>query len=99
MRHITEPSITDPLAHTVDEAVRRSRIGRNCLYQFMASGRLKYLKIGKRRLIRDDALAALLRELEAETVTSFVTLGEAAERAVDRVRSRQKSGLRPARRP
>lgn len=52
--------IGDRLALSVDEAVRRSGIGRSTLYELMQTGQLAYAKIGARRLILVADLHALL---------------------------------------
>lgn len=67
MARTISPPASNSIANTVDEAARKSRIGRSMLYCLMNTGRLRYLKIGKRRLITDAALEQLLSELEAET--------------------------------
>jgi hypothetical protein len=71
MRKIAEPA-PNAFANTITESVRKSRIGRPKLYHYMAAGRLRYLKVGRRRLITDAALLDLLRSLEAETAAGTV---------------------------
>jgi excisionase family DNA binding protein len=44
------------LAYRVDEAVKASGLGRTFLYERIASGELKSVKIGGRRLILKDDL-------------------------------------------
>lgn len=53
-------TIEDNLAVAAEEAARRAGIGRTTLYQAMKSGGLKYIKIGKRRLIAIKTLEAWL---------------------------------------
>jgi excisionase family DNA binding protein len=42
---------TKKLAYRIDEAVKASGLGRSFLYERMASGELKSIKVGGRRLI------------------------------------------------
>jgi len=52
------------LAYRIDEAVKASGLGRSFLYERMADGSLKSVKIGGRRLImRDDLLRFLCGEI------------------------------------
>ena len=46
----------DPLAVSVEDAAQRAGLGRTEIYRAIKSGNLKSLKIGKRRLVRVDAL-------------------------------------------
>lgn len=48
------------LAYGIDEAVKASGLGRSFLYEQIASGELKSVKIGKRRLILHDELVRFL---------------------------------------
>lgn len=48
------------LSYTVSQAVAASGIGRTTLYSLMASGRLSYVKLGNRTLIRHVDLEHLL---------------------------------------
>lgn len=41
----------EPLAVAPKEAARRSNLGRTTIYEALASGQLKSLKVGRRRLI------------------------------------------------
>ncbi|MDC7695587.1 helix-turn-helix domain-containing protein [Asticcacaulis sp. DXS10W] len=74
---MTSPAHNEPqkLAYRIDEAVKASGLGRSFLYERMADGSLKSVKIGGRRLImRDDLLRflcgdiAVAGEVEAPTV-------------------------------
>jgi len=52
------------LAYRIDEAVKASGLGRSFLYERMADGSLKSVKIGGRRLImRDDLLRFLCGDI------------------------------------
>lgn len=55
------------IAYRIDEAIRASGLGKTFLYEHMAKGTLKSVKIGGRRLILHDELVDfLLRESRAE---------------------------------
>jgi hypothetical protein len=47
------------LAYSIDEALQAVPIGRSKLFELMASGQLRTITIGSRRLIPVDALAEL----------------------------------------
>jgi excisionase family DNA binding protein len=49
-----------PLAHQLPRAVQVSGLSRSLLYELMGSGELAYIKVGRRRLIADDDLRALI---------------------------------------
>ncbi len=46
---------------SVDEAARHLGIGRSALYGELAAGRLRSLKVGRRRLVPSGALAEFVR--------------------------------------
>jgi excisionase family DNA binding protein len=50
----------EKLAYRIDEAVKASGLGRTFLYERIASGELKSVKIGGRRLILREDLVRLL---------------------------------------
>jgi excisionase family DNA binding protein len=50
----------EPLAYTVDEAAKATRLSRDLLYDEMRAGRLAYLKVGRRRIITRQHLDAFL---------------------------------------
>ncbi len=52
-----------PLLHTPEEAALLLGIGRTAVYQFIASGQLRSVKIGRRRRIPASALDAFVDEL------------------------------------
>lgn len=52
------------IAYRIDEAVKASGLGRTFLYERMASGELKSVKIGGRRLIMRSDLVAFLENGE-----------------------------------
>jgi len=47
---------------SVDEAARHLGIGRSALYNELAAGRLRSLKVGRRRLVPSGALAEYVRD-------------------------------------
>ena len=49
-----------PVAHQIPRAAQMSGLSRSQLYELMKSGELAYVKIGRRRLIADDDLRALI---------------------------------------
>lgn len=50
------PQQTTPIAVSPDEAARLAGIGRTSLYAALATGDLKSIKIGTRRLIKIEAI-------------------------------------------
>ncbi|BEV10338.1 hypothetical protein ATDW_08340 [Asticcacaulis sp. DW145] len=58
------------LAYRIDEAVKASGLGRSFLYERMADGSLKSVKIGGRRLILREDLVAFLK---CETPVSLIS--------------------------
>lgn len=59
----------DVLAIDIKAAARKISCSRSYLYTEMASGRLAYLKVGKRRLIRPADLAIWLDQHAIGSVT------------------------------
>ena len=49
------------IAYRIDEAVKASGLGRTFLYERIASGELKSIKVGGRRLILRNDLVAFLQ--------------------------------------
>jgi excisionase family DNA binding protein len=47
---------TQPLAHSIEQACRRTGVGRSTLYQEIKNGALEVCKVGDRTLIEDDEL-------------------------------------------
>jgi excisionase family DNA binding protein len=61
-----EPTqIPEPIVDSVSDAAIRLGLSRTTLYELIASGRLRSVKIGKRRLIPRDAQHELLAGLTA----------------------------------
>lgn len=61
----TIPTRAERLAYSPAEAAAELGISRAKLYQLLDDGTIPSLKLGRRRLIRHEALVALLAELEA----------------------------------
>lgn len=58
------PEISAPLAYSVRQACTSAAIGRTKLYAAMAAGELPFICIGRRRVVRREALEAWLRQRE-----------------------------------
>ncbi len=56
-----DPAGPDRLV-SVDEAARALGIGRSALYSELAAGRLRSLKVGRRRLVPSGALVEYVRD-------------------------------------
>lgn len=57
---MTNTPSSGPLAYSINEASRATSLGRTRLYQLIADGTLKAVKIGNRTLIPAHALHKLL---------------------------------------
>ena len=55
-----EDSTAERLAFSVDEAARITGLSRDLLYDQMRTGKLAYLKVGRRRIITRQHLEAFL---------------------------------------
>jgi len=55
---------TERLAYSVDEAAQLTGLSRDLLYDEMRRGNLRYLKVGRRRLIRRQHLEEFLKLAE-----------------------------------
>jgi excisionase family DNA binding protein len=64
-RHSNRGRPTRQLAVSTFEAAELAGVGRTTIYEAIQSGALKSLKIGKRRLVRIDALEQWLSAQEA----------------------------------
>jgi excisionase family DNA binding protein len=60
MTEITGDRPVERLAYSVDEAAAITGLSRDLLYDEMRTGRLAYLKIGRRRIITRQHLEAFL---------------------------------------
>jgi excisionase family DNA binding protein len=55
-------TIRDPLAYRVDEAAKMVSISQSTIYRWIATGKLKTVKIGGIRLVPARALQALVEK-------------------------------------
>jgi excisionase family DNA binding protein len=60
MSEVTPDRADERLAYSVDEAAQITGLSRDLLYDQMRTGRLTYLKIGRRRVITRQHLEAFL---------------------------------------
>jgi excisionase family DNA binding protein len=66
MKGMSEMQIeTNKIAYRMDEAVKASGLGRTFLYERIASGELKSIKVGGRRLILHTELLDFLKTRRA----------------------------------
>jgi excisionase family DNA binding protein len=52
--------------HTVESVMERLCLGRSKTFELIASGELRSIKVGRRRLISEAALAQYITELDAD---------------------------------
>ena len=64
--------LDERLAVSVDDAATMAGVGRTTLYSALGDGALRSLKIGKRRLIRVEALKAWIAAHEDSSRTGAV---------------------------
>jgi excisionase family DNA binding protein len=57
---VTSTDLPERLAYSVDEAAAITGLSRDLLYDQMRTGRLAYLKVGRRRIITRQHLEAFL---------------------------------------
>jgi excisionase family DNA binding protein len=60
MSQVASDHLTERLAYSVEEAARITGLSRDLLYDQMRTGRLGYLKVGRRRIITRQHLEAFL---------------------------------------
>ena len=60
-----EPRPVPRVTLSIDEARNATGLGRNSIYQAIAAGKLRSVKLGRRRLIRVEDLAAFINSLSA----------------------------------
>lgn len=61
-----QPTTQEPLAHSPESAARRIGTNTRAIYTLLATGELRSIKLGKRRLIPDAELQRLLARKLAE---------------------------------
>ncbi len=62
MSEATPERTAERLAYSVDEAAQITGLSRDLLYDQMRTGRLAYLKVGRRRIITREHLEAFLSQ-------------------------------------
>lgn len=55
-RQSSENAVIPPVLYRVDEAAEALRISRSVIYELIRSGRLRTVKVGRRRLVPVQAL-------------------------------------------
>ena len=61
-KNTKEPASYERRALSIEETAKTCGLSRATLYRLIADGKLATLKIGARRLVRPEAIDALLRE-------------------------------------
>ncbi len=54
-----------PLLYDIPQACERTSIGRSTLYKLVSSGDIESVKVGRRRLIPEEALTAFVENIRA----------------------------------
>jgi excisionase family DNA binding protein len=54
--------------HNVESVMERLSCGRSLVFELMASGELRSVKVGRRRLVSEAALTAYIEKIDAEAV-------------------------------
>lgn len=62
MRNVQKETEPERLSYTVQGFCEATGLGTSKTYQLIAEGRLRTVKVGKRRLILAESVRALLRE-------------------------------------
>lgn len=50
--------------HTIEEVATRLRVGKRTVERFVAEGRIRSVKVGRRRFVRDAEVDRFLRDAE-----------------------------------
>lgn len=66
MSTIEQPIVLDPVLLTVEDAARALALGRTTVYQLLADGSLRSVKIGRARRVPRDALRDYVNTVAAE---------------------------------
>lgn len=56
--------------HPIPYACRRIGLGRTAIYGYISTGELKSVKVGRRRLISENAIDEFIAQLEAQSDNS-----------------------------
>ena len=59
----TEATLTAQL-HSVDALMKRLSVGRNTVFNLMASGQLRSIKIGRRRVVSENAVRDFIARID-----------------------------------
>lgn len=51
--------------NSVEDVMKRLKLGRSKVYEVLANGQLRSVKVGRRRLVSEAALVAFINHLEA----------------------------------
>jgi excisionase family DNA binding protein len=54
-----------PTLHPVEGVMERLHVGRSMVFELMASGQLRSVKVGRRRLVSEAALCSFIERLDA----------------------------------
>ncbi|MCP9271244.1 helix-turn-helix domain-containing protein [Mycolicibacterium arenosum] len=54
--------------HTVEEVMKRLRVGRSTAFGLIASRQLRSVKVGRRRLISEAAIVEFIENLDRQSV-------------------------------
>ena len=60
------PAYISPRLHPVEVGMERLDLSRSTVYTLIRSGHLRSVKVGKRRLVPESALAEFIERLESE---------------------------------
>jgi excisionase family DNA binding protein len=55
---------TAPTLHPVESVMERLHVGRSMVFELIASGELRSVKVGRRRLVSDSALCDFIERLD-----------------------------------
>ncbi|ESQ79149.1 hypothetical protein ABENE_22850, partial [Asticcacaulis benevestitus DSM 16100 = ATCC BAA-896] len=66
---LMQPNAIEKISYGIDEAVKATGLGRTFLYERMASGELKSIKVGGRRLIRVADLMDFLQNAANQRIS------------------------------
>lgn len=62
---MAQPETPEPLVDSIEDTAARLNVSRTTIYELISSGRLRSVKLGKRRLVPRDAQRELLASLPA----------------------------------
>jgi excisionase family DNA binding protein len=61
---VTAPPTVEPRLNSVPAVMKRLGVGRSTVFELIATGELRSVKIGHRRLVSDAAIAEFIARLE-----------------------------------